>query len=155
MLLRAVLPLALVLACGAAHAQLRKAPSPEGAWTFETDKIAYGCALHGDMRVKEAAANAFSCNFTAIWTCETRLPHSVKTEQTCIATQAGADLVMTSAMKAIISVDPPDMLKQMQQRYAADSFAVTISPIGDEMTGLFKSYSQAPVKFRRKLDLLS
>ena len=40
------------------------------------------------------------------------------------------------------------------QAYAADHFTVKVNWRGDEMDGIFKSYGQAPVKFRKRLDLI-
>jgi hypothetical protein len=155
---RSTLSLSLVLICGLAplaDAQLKKAPSPAGEWGFKTEKMGYGCALAGEISIKQMADKSYSCNFKAVWGCELRQPKSVETDQSCIATQAGSDITITSKIEKITRVDPADMTDFMRQRYAADHFAVKINPRGDEMDGIFHSYGQAPVKFRRKRELIS
>ena len=42
----------------------------------------------------------------------------------------------------------------MRANYAADHFKVKINTRGDEMDGLFHSYGQAAVIFRKHLDLI-
>jgi len=79
----------------------------------------------------------------------------VKTEQSCIATQAGDELVITSRMEKVSGVDPVTLTDFMVERYAPDNFSVTINSRGDAMEGTFKSYRTAPVKFRRRQELLS
>lgn len=138
-----------------ADAQLRKAPSPAGDWGFKTEKMGYGCALAGEISIKQMPDKSYSCSFKAVWGCELRQPKSVETDQSCIATQAGSDITITSKIDRIVKVDPPEMMDFMRQRYAADHFAVKINTRGDEMDGTFHSYGEAPVKFRRKHDLVS
>jgi hypothetical protein len=137
-----------------AEAQMKKAPSPAGSWGFQTEKMGYGCALSGDITITATADKAFKCSFKAVWACELRLPKAVHTEQSCIATQNGYDVIVTSKLDRIARVEPVEMLESMKQRYAADHFQVKINVRGDEMDGMFKSYGQAPVKFRKRLDLI-
>ena len=154
------LGLAAVLACFAitsstvAHAQLKKAPAPVGSWGFETQPMGYGCTLTGEMTISQTADKSFKCSFEAVWGCKLRLPKAVHTEQSCIATQAGQEITITSRMEGISKVDPASMAVMMKTEYAADHFKVTINWRGDEMDGMFKSYGQAPVKFRKRLDLI-
>ncbi|MDP3739878.1 MAG: hypothetical protein Q8R02_21000 [Hyphomonadaceae bacterium] len=153
-------PLAFMLAtlCGLApfaDAQLKKAPSPAGEWGFKTEKMGYGCALFGEISIKQTTDKSYSCSFKAVWGCELRQPKSVETDQSCVATQAGSDITITSKIEKITRVDPADMMDFMRRRYAADHFAVKINTRGDEMDGIFHSYGQAPVKFRRKHELVS
>jgi hypothetical protein len=143
-----------VLMFPAADAQLKKAATPAGSWGFKTEKMGYGCALSGDMTITQAADKTYKCTFKAVWACELRLPKAVHTEQSCVATQTGSDVLITSRMEKISKVEPVAMLEQMRQRYAADHFTVKINGRGDEMDGIFKSYGQAPVKFRKRLDLV-
>ena len=143
-----------MLSLPVADAQLKKAPSPAGSWGFKTEKMGYGCALSGDMTITQKADKSYICKFSAVWACELRMPKAVHTEQSCIATQSGSDVLITSKMEKISKVDPVEMLPAMQQRYAADHFNVKINTRGDEMDGMFKSYGQAPVKFRKRLDLI-
>jgi hypothetical protein len=145
--------LAMLMLQGA-HAQMKKAPSPAGSWGFATDKMGYGCALSGDMTIAPAAGKTHKCDFKAVWACELRMPKAVHTQQSCVVTQNGYDVVVTSKLDTIVKVDPTELMSAMQQRYAADHFLVTINVRGDEMDGLFKSYGQAPVKFRKRLDLV-
>ncbi len=138
----------------AADAQMQKAPSPAGSWGFRTEKMGYGCALSGDMTITKTADGTFRCAFKAVWSCELRLPKAVHTEQTCIATQAGFEVIVTSKLEKIGPVDPAELTERMKASYAADHFKVTINSRGDEMDGLFRSYGQAPVKFRKRLELI-
>lgn len=138
----------------AADAQLQKPPSPAGSWGFKTEKMGYGCDLSGDMTITQTADRTFKCTFKAVWACEQRLPKAVHTEQTCIATQAGFDLIVTSKLAKIGPVDPAELTERMRANYAADHFKVKINTRGDEMDGLFKSFGQAPVKFRKRLELI-
>ena len=153
---RWMLALAVGLLCApVAAAQLKKSPSPTGEWGFKTEKMGYGCALFGEMSVRKTSDKTYSCTFRATWGCELRQPKSVVTDQSCIATQIGSQVVMTSKIDRIVSVDPADMMDFMRQRYAADHFEVTINPRGDQMDGIFHSYGEAPVIFRRKQELVS
>jgi hypothetical protein len=150
--------LPLVLACALAlpaAAQLKKSPSPEGAWSFATNDFRGGCRLSGDITLTETKANAFSCSFEAKWTCDTGPLRSVRTQQSCSATQAGAKILVTAKLDKIVSADPADAMSWLKAAYAPDNFDVTINAHGDEMNGLFKSYDIAPVKFRRKAELIS
>ena len=156
------LGLAAALACIAAattalpgaEAQLKKAPVPGGAWDFKTESMGAGCTLTGDMTVTQTSNKSYKCEFRAVWACKLRLPKAVHTEQTCIATQSGSNVIITSKLNKIAKVDPEEMLPSMRQNYAADHFNVTINGCGDEMDGMFNSYGQAPVKFRKRLDLI-
>jgi hypothetical protein len=151
-------PLPLVLACALAlpaAAQLKKSPSPEGAWSFATNDFRGGCRLSGDITLTETKANAFSCSFEAKWTCTSGPLRAVRTQQSCSATQAGAKILVTAKLDKVVSVDPPDQMVWVRTSYAPDNFDVTINTRGDEMNGLFKSYDIAPVKFRRKAELIS
>jgi hypothetical protein len=79
----------------------------------------------------------------------------VKTEQSCTAKQAGAAFTVTSKLNRVVSADPGETLSWLRQAYAPDNFEVTINPRGDRMDGMFKSYDSAPVRFRRKGELIS
>jgi hypothetical protein len=150
--------LPLVLACALAlpaAAQLKKSPSPKGAWQFTTNDFRGGCRLAGDITLTETKTNTFSCSFEANWTCDTGPLRSVRTQQSCSATQAGAKILVTAKLDKIVSADPPDSMSWLKSAYAPDNFDVTINSRGDEMNGLFKSYDIAPVKFRRKNELIS
>jgi hypothetical protein len=138
----------------AAEAQVQKAPSPAGSWGFKTEKMGYGCDLAGDMTITQTADKTFKCAFKAVWACELRLPKAVHTEQSCIATQAGFDVIVTSKLEKVGPVDPVELSGTMKANYAADHFKVKINTRGDEMDGLFKSYGQAPVKFRKRIELI-
>lgn len=131
-----------------------RAPSPAGNWSFATETMGAGCKLSGEIAITKTADNAFKCSFRATWGCAQRLPRSVETQQSCIATQTGDDIVITSSMQKVAKVDPVVMTEEMKQRYAADHFNVKINKRGDEMNGIFRSYGQAPVKFRKHLDLI-
>ena len=145
---------ASVLLLASAAADPTPAPSPVGSWTFVSGKMNGGCVLSGDMVVTQKADRTLLCDFRAKWACETRLPKSVHTEQTCTARQSGADVVITSRMKKIAKVDPVELADYMRANYAADHFRVKINARGDEMRGLFHSYGQAEVIFRRPVELI-
>jgi hypothetical protein len=146
----------MALACCAAEAQAAKAPSPEGQWTFVTGPQPDGCIFTGRMAMKKAGAGKFSCTFSAEWTCKVDLPHRTQTEQSCTATQTGADIAITSKLEKVVATDPAGMLAEMRTRYLADQFVVTINAEADEMDGRsFDKVNHAKVKFRRKQDLVS
>jgi hypothetical protein len=151
-LLPAVLACALALP---AAAQLKKSPSAEGDWQFVTNDFRGGCKLAGEITLTETQANAFTCAFEANWTCTTGALHSVRTKQTCSATQIGAKVFVKAKLEKIVSADPPEAMSWLTSAYAPDNFDLSINNRGDEMTGLFKSYDVAPVKFKRKRELIS
>lgn len=154
------LGLAAVLACLTATQAIaddtkpRTSPSPAGSWTFKTKPMDYGCVLSGDMTITQTSSKSFKCQFKAVWACKTRAPKAVNTDQSCIATQTGDNIVITSRIERITKVDPPEMMDLSRTNYAADHFNIHINAHGDEMDGLFKSYGQSPVKFRRQQDLV-
>lgn len=129
--------------------------TPDGWWRFATEEMGAGCSLAGDIRFTRKADKSYTCKFTATWTCKHRAPRSVQTEQSCVATQTGENVIVTSKMEKITRVDPSSMTQQMQNEYAADHFSVKINRAGDRMDGLFRSYDQAPVVFRKQEDLIS
>ncbi|MFT3723800.1 MAG: hypothetical protein QM773_09455 [Hyphomonadaceae bacterium] len=137
-----------------AGAQTPKAPSPAGSWGFKTEKMGYGCDLSGDMTITQTADKTFKCTFKAVWACQQRLPKAVHTEQSCVATQTGFDVMVTSRIVKVGPVEPAELTERIKANYAADHFTVKINTRGDEMDGLFKSYGQAPVKFRKRLELI-
>jgi len=150
---------ALVLAfalAGAAEAQPKKPPSPEGEWTFKSSVMPDECVLSGDMAVRKSASG-FSCSLTASWTCKTGpSPMITNTQQTCTATQKGREISIASKVGKILSTQPVGMEQVMQGNYLADNFAVTINEAGDEMDGRsFDPANQARIKFRRKAELIS
>lgn len=150
--------LTLALACAVAlpaSAQLKKSPSPEGDWQFATTSFRDGCMLSGEINLNETKANTFSCAFEATWACKGGALRSVRTQQTCTATQTGAKVIVTAKLEKVVSADPAEAMSWLKTAYAPDNFDVTINTRGDEMTGLFKSHDIAPVKFRRKGELIS
>ncbi|RYG28695.1 MAG: hypothetical protein EON93_18105 [Burkholderiales bacterium] len=152
--LAAVLSLAVAAHSFADDAKPQATPSPAGSWSFQTKPMDYGCVLSGDMTITQTGGKSFKCRFKAVWSCQTRAPKAVNTDQSCIATQTGDSVIITSRLEKIIKVDPPEMLELSKTNYAADHFNITINKHGDEMDGLFKSYGQSPVKFRRQQDLV-
>lgn len=144
-----------VIAAPVVSAQLKAGPSPAGDWSFQTGELRGGCDISGDMTIVETAKRTYSCTFKAVQTCQGRLPRTIHTEQSCIATQAGSEVTITSKVEKIVSVDPEAMMPGMDQRYAADNFIVRINSRGDEMDGRFESIGTALVKFRRRQDLVS
>lgn len=142
------------LLLSSASADPTPAPSPAGSWTFISGKMTGGCALSGDMVVTRKADKTLKCDFRAKWACESRLPKLVETQQTCTATQSGSDVVITSRMSKIGKVEPAELAEYMRANYAADHFKLKINTRGDEMRGLFHSYGQAEVIFRRPIELI-
>ncbi len=136
-------------------AQLKPAPSPAGDWSFQTGELRGSCDISGDMTITKTSARTFACTFKAVQTCKGRLPHTIHTEQSCVATQAGAEVTITSKVDRIVSVDPKALMQGMDERYAPDNFIVRINTRGDEMDGRFESIGTALVKFRRRQDLVS
>jgi hypothetical protein len=146
----------VVALAGTAEAQLKKGPSPEGAWTFKSSIMPDDCVLSGDMTVKKAGAK-FTCSFTASWACrQGPAPQVINTQQTCTAAQSGSDITITSRIGKIVSTQPAGMEKAMAENYFADNFDVRISPAGDEMEGdVFDPANHARIKFERKRELIS
>lgn len=136
-------------------AQLKPPPSAAGNWSFKTGQLRGDCDISGDMVVRETAKRAYVCTFKAVQICRGRLPRAIHTEQSCIATQTGDAVVITSKVEKIVSVDPRELMEGMDQLYAADNFKVTINRRGDEMDGRFESIGTAVVKFVRQQDLVS
>jgi hypothetical protein len=128
------------------------APSPVGAWSFMSAKMRNGCTLAGHMNVTRAKGGALSCVFTARWACEQPFRMLTDTEQTCTAKQSGADIAITSKMKAVNRVEPQDLFAELSKTYAADHFKLKLSAAADEMRGVFHSYGQAEVVFRRRVE---
>jgi hypothetical protein len=148
--------LGLILATSApTGAQTPPPASPAGAWQFATEKMGAGCSLSGNINFVRKADKSYTCKFNAIWACEQRAPRAVHTEQSCVATQTGENVIITSKMEKVSKVDPASMATLMQEQYAADHFSVKINRLGDRMDGLFRSYGQAPVVFRRQAELVS
>lgn len=142
----------------AASAQLRKAPSPEGAWEFKTAELYDSCTISGEMEITReggAASKIFTCTFRAVQACTRGNIRTIHTEQSCSASQTGSQVNIISKVDKIVSTEPPELMKGMLQRYAPDNFKVSINPRGDEMEGMFESQGEAPVKFRRKQELTS
>ncbi|HEV7694132.1 MAG TPA: hypothetical protein VGO52_25080 [Hyphomonadaceae bacterium] len=152
---------ALVLALCAspfAVAQLKKAPSPAGNWEFKTAQLNDRCIISGDMQIRETGsgtAKHFSCTFHAVQSCTVGEIRTIYTDQSCQLTQTGSKISMVSKVERIVKTDPKELMNGMDRRYAPDNFYVTISPDGDVMDGKFESMGEAPVKFRRKGELLS
>jgi len=128
--------------------------SPVGDWTFVTGKMGNKCVLSGRMSLTRKPDKSLICRFNTDWSCETGPMKSVQTSQTCTASQAGQDIVVTSKIEKIIKSDPADLLGYMRANYAPDHFKVKINARGDEMRGLFHSYGQAEVVFRKHHDLI-
>jgi hypothetical protein len=149
-----VLAVSIALVAQSAAADPTPAPSPTGSWSFLSGKMPGGCVLSGDMVVTQKKDRTLSCTFQAKWGCEARLPKAVHTEQTCSAKQSGSDVVITSRMSRVGKVEPVELADYMRANYAADHFKLKINKRGDEMRGLFHSYGQAEVIFRKHLDLI-
>jgi hypothetical protein len=129
-------------------------PSPVGEWSFITGEMRNSCALSGQMSVTRKADKTLVCRFTADWSCKAGMMKSVQTTQTCIAKQTGHDITVTSKIEKITRSDPAELMDYMRSNYAADHFKVQINTRGDEMRGLFHSYGQAEVVFRKHHDLI-
>lgn len=145
----------LLLLSPVTSAQTPTKATPDGAWEFATETLGAGCTLSGDIRFVRKADKSYTCKFSAVWACKQRAPRAVHTEQSCVATQTGDNVVITSKIDKIGKVDPVEMAQQMREHYAADHFSVKINRLGDRMDGLFRSYGQAPVVFRKHEDLIS
>jgi hypothetical protein len=130
------------------------APSPVGSWSFKTTRMNEGCVLSGAMTITRKADKTMACEFQAKWSCDQFVVRSVETEQTCTARQTGSTVTITSKMKKVGKVAPAELGDYMRANYAADHFKVKIDTTGDKMDGLFHSYGQASVAFRRHLELI-
>jgi hypothetical protein len=131
--------------------------TPLGAWRFETAMVNLNCKLTGDMQVTKApTTGAYSCKFVAVQSCTGKPPLEFKVQQSCIATQAGSRVTITSKIDKIVSVKPEDMFATVKNGYAADNFEVTLNAAGTEMRGMFHSLNDATVRFwRPHSDLVS
>lgn len=141
-----------------ASAQLKKAPSPAGVWEFSTAEMSDKCTISGEMKIVpdgSKSSKAFTCTFKAVQDCTGGEIRTIHTEQSCSADQTGSSLNIISRVDKIVSVKPEALMKGMDKRYFPDNFKVTINVRGDEMDGMFESLGVAPVKFRRKQDLVS
>lgn len=130
------------------------AASPVGEWGFKTSTMSEGCTLSGSMTVTRKADKTMACTFKAVWACTQVVPRTVETNQTCTAKQSGSNVIITSKIASIGKVAPADLADFMRANYAADHFQVKIDTNGDLMDGLFHSYGQASVTFRRHLELI-
>jgi hypothetical protein len=128
--------------------------TPVGEWSFITGKMGNSCVLSGEMSVTRKADKTLVCRFTADWSCTSGMMKSVGTVQSCTAKQAGQDVVVTSKVEKITRSDPVELLDYMRANYAPDHFKVKLNTRGDEMRGLFHSYGQAEVVFRKHHDLI-
>lgn len=129
-------------------------PSPVSNWSFHTGEMRNTCVLRGEMSITRKPDRTLICRFTADWSCKSGMMRSVETTQSCVATQASNDVVITSRMEKIIRSDPAEFLDYMRASYAPDHFKLKINARGDEMRGLFHSFGQAEVVFRRNHDLI-
>jgi hypothetical protein len=137
---------ASALAAPVVFAQLKPPPSAAGNWSFKTGQLRGDCDISGDMVIRESAKRAYTCTFKAVQICRGRLPRAIHTEQSCIATQTGDAVVITSKVEKIVSVDPKELMEGMDENYAADNFRVTINRRGDEMDGRFESLTTSIVR---------
>jgi hypothetical protein len=124
--------------------------TPVGQWRFETGMVNTNCKLTGDMQVTQApTTGAYSCKFVAVQSCTGVPPLEFKVQQSCIATQTGTQVTITSKVDKILSVKPEAMLPTVRSGYAADNFEVTMNPANTEMRGMFHSVNDATVRFWR------
>jgi hypothetical protein len=146
----------ILLACFLAPAASAEPapPSPVGSWSFHTGEMRNTCVLRGEMFVSRKPDKTLVCRFTADWSCERGMMKSVETAQTCVATQTANEVVITSRMEKITKSDPAEFMDYMRASYAPDHFKVKINARGDEMRGLFHSFGQAEVIFRKHHDLI-
>ena len=168
-LAQGLLALALLIAAPAALGQSPAPPSgksspqaspdhtPVGRWKFETGMINANCKLSGEMDVAKAdKTGLFSCRFVAVQSCTGNPPLEFQVKQSCIATQTGKQVTITSKIDKIISVKPAAMWPTVTSGYAADNFEVTLNALGSDMRGMFHSLNQATVRFwRPNSDLVS
>ncbi len=130
------------------------AHSPVGEWGFKTSTMKEGCTLSGSMTITRKADKTMACTFKALWACTQVMPRTVETDQTCTAKQSGSGVTIASKIAKIGKVTPDSSADFMRANYAADHFQVKIDSTGDRMDGLFHSYGQASVIFRRHLELI-
>ena len=126
------------------------AQTPLGRWKFETGMVTPNCKLSGEMQVLKAKTTGlYACHFVAVQSCTGNPPMEFHVQQTCIATQTGKQVIITSAIDKILSAKPAALLPLVKSGYAADNFDVTLNPVGSEMRGMFHSLNQATVRFWR------
>jgi hypothetical protein len=148
-----------IAAAPVASAQLKKSPSPAGVWEFRTAELYDNCTISGQMEIRPegdgTSKRRFTCTFRAVQACTRGQIRTIHTDQSCSATQTGSQINIVSKVDKIVSTDPSALMKGMLGRYWPDNFKVAINPHGDEMVGEFESQGEAPVKFRRKQELVS
>lgn len=131
------------------------AQTPAGRWAFETAMVNANCKLSGEMTVwATRAKDSFGCRFIAVQACEGVPPLRFEVAQTCTAARTGADVVIESQIDRVVSASPEDFIDAVKAGYAPDNFSVTLNSSGNEMTGLFRSLSEAAVRFWRLEDLV-
>ena len=148
-----------MLATGPALAQARpkaaEAVSIAGDWGFRADPTAGDkCVLTGDIRIKRAKADGYTCTFTARLACDRGINRTVDTEQSCTASLKGSSVTIRSKLERVTKVDGQP--HKGSYGYFADSFDLVLNADGDEMLG--KSYdvnSAEKVRFQRKQELIS
>ena len=141
-----------------AVAQLKKAPSPAGNWEFKTSRLNDRCTISGEMQIREIGTGTgkrFTCTFRAVQACTAGEIRTIHTDQSCKLSQVGSKISMVSKLERVVATDPKELMNGMDRRYAPDNFYVTINAEGDEMEGMFESMGEAPVKFRRKGEMIS
>ena len=144
---------ALMLAAPA-FAQLKKPPSIEGQWKFETGTFRDGnCTITGSMIfTKQANSRAYACSFTSHLACGKGDVSVFDVKQSCTATYDNGEFAIASDVQQIIrryqGVYPLGTI------YRPDDFYVRPQPNG-ELTGKFSSVSTSTVRFWREGDLVS
>jgi hypothetical protein len=158
--------LALLALTGEATAQLKPkdAPvskvTPLGSWQFESQQLSNQCKMSGFMQVFRPKAGApaktkYSCRLTAYQTCTGGAIKKIRTAQSCDVSEKDGKLMFESRLDKIESVEPAEIMAMVKAGYAPDNFLVELNKAGSEMSGLFISISQAPVKFLRLEELTS
>jgi hypothetical protein len=155
------LGLAAVLAVGFAAAlpvtAQQKPVDISGAWKFKTSVLPNkGCIISGDIQFRKLAKSSdYSCKFVSVEDCDRPGgPTFTKVQQSCTATLAGNDIVITSTIDKIVDAGPAEFKASMfaNQAYAPDHFRV--HPERGELRGFFHSSRKADVRFWREADLV-
>lgn len=132
-------------------------PDISGVWKFRTGVLPNkGCVISGDIRFSKAKKpGEYSCSFISQEDCDRPGgPTFTRVQQSCSVTRANGEFVITSTIDKIVDAGPADFKEAMfaTQAYAPDHFKV--HPNKAELTGIFHSSREAPVRFWRDAELI-
>jgi hypothetical protein len=150
---RAVIAAALAGACAVAAIAQTTPPAPSapvnisGHWEFRTAPFKGSCVISGEIEFRKLPGPlGYVCSFTSRESCDNRPDlNYIDVKQSCTVSERDGNFSIISKVEEILDYKPEDM----QVGYEADNFFVRPGGNG-ELVGMFKSLSQATVKFWRE-----